>query len=88
MDESCCWDLDFSLTGASSTVNMLRPCAARKFSDYDNQVFISYILSELQHVNRVDVVWDEYLPDSLKAETRSKRGTSNAIPGIWQDFSA
>ena len=30
-DESCCWDLDFS--------------AARKFSDYANQVFIPYILS-------------------------------------------
>ena len=67
--------------------------AARKFSDYANQVFIPYILSQLQHVNRVDVVADEYLPDSLKAETRSKRGKGvrrrvgacNAIPGIWQD---
>ena len=90
--ESCCWDL----TGALSTVNMLRPGAARKISDYANQVFIPYILSQLQHVNRVDVVCDEYLPDSLKAETRSKtRGKGvrqsveacNAIPRIWQDFS-
>ena len=84
------------MTGALSTVNMLRPGAARKFSDYGNQVFISYILSQLQHVNKVDVVCDEYLPDSLKAETRSKRGKGvrqhveacNAIPRIWQDFSA
>ena len=42
----------------------------------------------------VCVVWDEYLPDSLKAETRSKRGKevrrrvepSNAIPGNWKTF--
>ncbi len=27
-----------------------------------------------QHVSRLDVVWDEYSPESLKAETRSKRG--------------
>ena len=46
------------------------------------------ILSQLQHVNRVDVVWD------LKDETRSKRGNGvrrrvepcNAIPGNWQEF--
>ena len=56
-----------SIIDVAAIVNMLRPGAARKFSDYVNQVFI---LSQLQHVNRVDVVWDEYLPDSLKAETR------------------
>ncbi|KAF3849996.1 hypothetical protein F7725_019715 [Dissostichus mawsoni] len=30
--------------------------------------------SQLEHVSRVDVVWDEYFPESLKAETRSKGG--------------
>ena len=42
----------------------------------------------------VCVVWDEYLPESLKAETRSKRGKevrrrvepSTAIPGNWKTF--
>ena len=76
---------------STGLVNMLQPGAARKFSDYANQVFIPYILSQLQHVNRVDVVWDEYLPDSLKTETRSKRGNGvsqcvwpcNAIPGSF-----
>lgn len=83
-----------SIIDGAAIVNMLRPGAARKFSDYANQVFIPYILSQLQYVNRVDVVWDEYLPDSLKAETRSKRGEGvrrrvepcNAIPGNWQEF--
>ena len=40
------------------------------------------------------MVWDEYFPESLKAETRSKRGKGvrrrvepyNAIPGNWQEF--
>ncbi|KAF3856956.1 hypothetical protein F7725_017679 [Dissostichus mawsoni] len=50
--------------------------------------------SQLEHVSRVDVVWDEYFSESLKAETRSKRGKgvhrhvepSSVIPGIWPEF--
>ena len=42
----------------------------------------------------MDVVWDEYFPESLKAETRSKRGKGvrrrvepgSGIPGNWQEF--
>ena len=42
-------------SAGAAILNMLRPGAARKFSDYANQVFI---LLQLQHVNRMDVVWD------------------------------
>ena len=66
----------------------------KKFSDYESQVFLSYIVSHTQHVTRVDVVWDEYLPKSVNAETRGKRGKgvrrgvepSTAIPGNWKEF--
>ena len=44
-----------SPSAGAAILNMLRPDAARKFSDYANQVLI---LSQLQHVNRMDVVWD------------------------------
>ena len=37
-------------------VNMLRPGFANTFSDYATQVFLPYITSQLQHVNRLDVV--------------------------------
>ena len=48
----------------------------------------------LQHVNRIDIVWDDYISDSLKAETRRKRGKgvrkrvepSSPIPGNWSSF--
>ncbi len=81
------------LDGAA-IVNMLLPGAAKTFSDYAKHVFSLYIKSQLQHVNRVDVVWDEYFPESLKAEARTKRGKgvcgrvepSTAIPGNWQQF--
>ena len=73
---------------------MLRPGFVKTFSDYATQVFQSYITSQLQHVNRLDVVWGEYIADSLKAETRTRRGKgirrrvepSNTIPANWQEF--
>ncbi|KAK1889420.1 30S ribosomal protein S4e [Dissostichus eleginoides] len=49
--------------------------------------------SQLEHVSRVDVMWDEYFPESLKAETRSKGGKGvhrhveiQFIPGNWPEF--
>ena len=82
------------LLDGAAIVNTLRPGFAKTFSDYATHVFLLYITSQLQHVNRLDVVWDEYIADSLKAETRTRRGKgirrrvepSNTIPGNWQDF--
>ncbi|KAJ7331188.1 hypothetical protein OS493_020892 [Desmophyllum pertusum] len=42
------------------------------FDDYAKNVFIPHIRS--QGSRRVDVVWDTYVPDSLKESTREKRG--------------
>ena len=50
--------------------------------------------SQLQHASRVNVVWDEYLPGSRKANTRSMRGKgirrrvepSSVILINWQEF--
>ena len=82
------------LLDGAAIVNKLRPGFAKTFSDYATQVFFPYTTSQLQHVNRLDVVWDEYIADSLKAETRKQREKSirrcvepsNSIPGNWQGF--
>ena len=50
--------------------------------------------TKLYHVSRVDVVWDRYIPNSLKSQTRIKRGkgirrrveASNVLPKNWQEF--
>lgn len=75
-------------------VNMLKPGTARTFSDYASQIFLPYIERQLQQVQRLDVVWDEYFDNSLKTFTRSMRGkgcrrrveTCNVIPKNWQEF--
>lgn len=81
------------LDGAA-IVNMLKPVNSKTFQDYANKVFLPYIQSQLQHVSRLDLVWDVYLPESLKADTRSKRGkgirrrveASSAVPQNWRGF--
>ena len=81
------------LLDGAAIINTLRPGFAKTFSYYATQVFLPYITSQLQHANRLDVVWDEYIADGLKAETRTRRGKgirrrvepSNTIPGNWQE---
>lgn len=53
-----------------------------------------YITGQLEKVSRVDLVWDSYLKNSLKSQTRKKRGKdnrirvegSNCIPTNWKQF--
>ena len=84
-----------SIIDGAAIVNMLQPGVTKKFTDYAKQVFMPYIVSQqLQHVSRLDVVWDKYFPHSLKADTHSKRGkgvrrcveSQNAVPGNWKEF--
>ena len=55
-------------------VQMLKPSAAETFEEYAHQVFIPYISEQFRHVSRLNLVWDSYVVDSLKATARAKRG--------------
>ena len=75
-------------------VQMLKPGAAETFKEYAHRVFIPYISEQFRHVSRLDLVWDNYVVDSLKATARAKRGKgvrcrvvdSAPIPANWQNF--
>ena len=62
--------------------------------EYSEKVFLPYIKRSIENVQRLDLVWDEYIPNSLKASTRQKRGTgarrrvlpSAMVPRNWQEF--
>ena len=64
------------------------------FDEYAEKVFIPYLSKQLQGATRLDVVWDTYLPFSLKESTREKRGkgvrrkvsAQTKLPGNWMDF--
>ena len=72
---------------------MLNLATTDAFQCYADTVFTRYIVSQIANSNRVDLVWDVYLPDSLKATTQ-KRGKgmqrrvvlSTKISKNWKDI--
>ena len=42
----------------------------KTFQNYADLVFIPYVKSQLETADRVNIVWDVYIPESLKMETR------------------
>ena len=87
-------EIDAIIIDGSVVVNMIKPATEKTFAEYSRQSFLPYIQSQLSHAKRLDVVWDEYIANSLKATTRSKRGQgargrvqpSSQIPRNWQQF--
>ena len=62
--------------------------------EYSEKVLLPYIKQSIENVQRLELVRDEYIPNSLKASTRQKRGTgarrrvlpSAVVPQNWQEF--
>uniref|UniRef100_A0A1X7T7W9 Tesmin/TSO1-like CXC domain-containing protein n=1 Tax=Amphimedon queenslandica TaxID=400682 RepID=A0A1X7T7W9_AMPQE len=87
-------DAEVTILDGAAVVNFLKPLAAKTFNDYAIKVFLPYIEKQLQHVTRLDIVWDRYIANSLKCHTRSNRGkgirrrveASANIPSNWHQF--
>jgi hypothetical protein len=55
-------------------VNILKPGSSKTFKDYSQDVFFPYVNLQLDKVQRVDVVWDDYRCGSLiEAGKKRKR---------------
>ena len=68
-------EADAKLIDGAHVVHFLRPDASIKsFRDYADKKVILYVERQLANTKRVDVIWDRYVPDSLKATTRQRRG--------------
>jgi len=70
---------------------MLNPGGAKTFKEYSDVVFTPYFLSQLHKANRINIVWDVYISDSLKAMTRGKGvqrrvSASTNLPSKWKNF--
>ena len=56
-------------------VNMLRPVNCSTFKEYSRKVFLPFISQQFGNVcQRVDIVWNAYVKNSLKSTARSKKG--------------
>ena len=80
----------------AAVVQMTAPRDIKTFGQYASDVFTKAIYKSFQQqgMGRVDVVFDVYLKDSLKSETRERRGSGTRISvrettpiwGQWQQF--
>ena len=83
-----------SILDGAAMVNMLQAGTAKTFDHYATSVFIPYITSQLQNIVRLDIILDVYIQDSLKIDTRNKRGkgvrrhieSSSAAPSKCNEF--
>lgn len=86
--------VDAVFLDGAAVVQMLKPGTAKTFQDYADRVFLPYVKSHLQKTNRLDIVRDCYILDSLKDTTRQRRGKgirrrvmpTTALPKHFKDF--
>ncbi len=67
-------DVDAKVVDGAAIVHALPHEGVSKFVEYSNSVFIPWTERQLESCSRIDIVWDTYRADSLKAATREKRG--------------
>lgn len=65
--------IDSKVLDGAVIVHCLPTVEASTFDEYAEKVFIPHLQQQLHQSKRVDVVWDTYVPDSLKDATREKR---------------
>ncbi len=87
-------EADAIIIDGSALVNSLHPRTSKTFDDYARVNVLPIIQAFSAKYRRTDIVFDVYLPSSLKSKTRSKRGKgvrrrvagSNKMPKNWQSF--
>ncbi|KAG1679198.1 putative RNA polymerase II subunit B1 CTD phosphatase RPAP2 [Nymphon striatum] len=102
---TCFEDIAYSRSEAPTTttsividgaaiVQMLKPAVCKNFREHAQKIVIPHMSTRFQSSSRLDLVWDTYRADSLKASARAKRGkgvhrcvvAQGAIPRNWQNF--
>ena len=78
----------------AALVHLLPTASITTFDEYADSVFLPHLSKQLEKCVRLDVVWDVYFTDSIKASTREKRGQGirrkvagkNIVPTNWMGF--
>ena len=66
------------LDGAA-VIHMLHPGSSKTFSDYFNNVVFLYIDRLMRNMSKIDVDFDRYFQNSLKAGAREGRGFGQCV---------
>ena len=67
-------EADCVILDGAAVVNMLKPNGSSTFREYANKEFTQFIQNQIVSADRLDIVWDVYIENSLKLAARTKRG--------------
>lgn len=85
---------DVIIMDGAALVNALRPTKGSTFESYAKDEVLSKVQKHMQKYKQAHIVFDVYRTDSMKAQTRQKRGTgvrrrvisTAKTPGNWASF--
>lgn len=88
------YQFDSRVLDGAVIVHCLPTAGVATFDDYADKVFIPHLRQQIQNSQRVDVVWDRYIANSLKQTTRESRGKGVRrkvsgrvkLPTNWMQF--
>ena len=63
---------DCSVLDGPAIVHLLSPEKVTTFREYSDKVFIPYIKNQLKICDRIDIVFDQYLNNSLKKSVQER----------------
>ena len=63
-----------TIVDGAAIIQMLKPSSVKTFNDYAHVIFIPSLNRKFESMSRVDLVWDRYLSDSLKAVAEQSVG--------------
>ena len=85
--------VDLKAIDGAAAVHIFTPTTACKtFQDYADKVFLLFVRKEIENVKRLDIVWNRYVENSLKDDSRESRGqgkrvvSTSSIPSNWHSF--
>ena len=67
-------DVDCKVLDGPVSIHFLIPGTYGTFEDYAKEVFLQYVVNEVDTVSQIDIVWDVYKSDSLKHCNEREQG--------------
>ena len=75
-DQTNGYSVNAEVLDGQDLLHMLMPHKCKTFDEYAKKVFLPHVLEKLKSVDGLDIIWERYLPQSLKQATEQKRGSN------------
>ena len=67
------------IVDGAALLHILQPGVSKTFNEYLNSVVWQHVEWLIKFVDRLDIVFDRYIENSFKSDTRQTRGSGQAV---------